>query len=74
MYSRLSGILPYISFGLSAWGQAAKCHLDKLLKLQKRAIRFIYFVDFQSSVIPLFYSSNISPINILFTESIANLM
>ena len=67
-------ILPYISFGLSAWGQAAKHHLDKLLKLQKRAIRFIYFVDIQSSAIPLFYSSNISPINILFTESIANLM
>ena len=67
-------ILPYISFGLSAWGQAAKCHLDKLLKLQKRAIRFIYFVDFQSSAIPLVYSSNISPINVLYTESIANLM
>ena len=43
-------ILPYISFGLSAWGQAAKHHLDKLLKLQKRAIRFIYFIDFQSIV------------------------
>ena len=66
--------MPYISFGVSAWGQVAKCHLDKLLKLQKRAIRFIYFVDFQSSAIPLFYSSNISPINVLFTESIANLM
>ena len=71
-YSSL--ILPYISFRLSAWGQDAKCHLDKLLKLQKRAIRFIYFVDFQSSAIPLFYSSNISPIIVLFTESIANLM
>ena len=67
-------ILPYISFGISAWGQAAKCHLDKLLKLQKRAIRFINFVDFQSSAIQLFYSLNISPINVLFTESIANLM
>ena len=42
--------------------------------LQKRAIRFIYFVDFQSSAIPLFYSSNISPINVPYTESIANLM
>ena len=66
--------MPYISFGVSAWGQVAKCHLDKLLKLQKRAIRFINFVDFQSSAIPLFYSLNISPINVLFTESIANLM
>ena len=63
-------LLPYISFG----GQAAQCHLDNLLKLQKRAIRFNYFVDFQSSAIPLFYSSNISQINILFNESIANLI
>ena len=62
--------MPKISFGLSGWGQAA----GKLLILQKRAIRFIYFVDFQSSAIPLFYSSNILTINILFTESVANLM
>ena len=67
-------ILPYISYGLSAWGQAAKCHLDKVLKLQKRALRFIYLADCRDSAIPLFYSSNISPINVLFTETIAGLM
>jgi len=67
-------ILPYISFGLSAWGQAAKCHVEKLLKLQKRAIRLICFLDYRSSAIPFFSSSNTSPINILFTETIAGLM
>ena len=67
-------ILPYISYGLSAWGQAAKCHLDKVLKLQKRALRFIHFADFRSSAIPLFYLSNISPLNVLFVESVAGLM
>ena len=67
-------ILPYISFGISAWGQAAKRHLDKLLILQKRAVRLIYFFDRRKSAIPLFYSSNISPINVLFTETIACLM
>ena len=28
-------IFPYISYGLSAWGHAAKTHLDKILLLQK---------------------------------------
>ena len=29
-------IFPYISYGLNAWGQAAKTHLDKILLLQKK--------------------------------------
>ena len=28
-----------------AWGQAYKSYLEKLLKLQKRALRFIYFSE-----------------------------
>ena len=62
-------ILPYISFGISVWGQAAKRHLDKLLILQKLAVRLIFFFDRRKSAIPLSYSSNISPINVLFTET-----
>jgi len=32
-------ILPYLSYGLAAWGQAAKTHIQKLLVLQKRVLR-----------------------------------
>ena len=32
-------ILPYLSYGLAAWGQAAKPHLQKILMLQKRVLR-----------------------------------
>ena len=28
-------IAPYLTYGLTAWGQACKSYLDKLLKLQK---------------------------------------
>jgi hypothetical protein len=31
-------ILPHLTYGIVLWGQAAKCHIDKILKLQKRAI------------------------------------
>ena len=30
-------IFPYLSYGLVAWGQAAKTHLEKLLRLQKKS-------------------------------------
>ena len=35
-------IVPYITYGLSFWGQACKSYLHKILLLQKRALRFMY--------------------------------
>ena len=31
-------VAPYLTYGLIVWGQACKSYLDKLLKLQKRAV------------------------------------
>ena len=37
-------ILPYLTNGLAgAWGQPAKTHLQKILVLQKRVLRLMYF-------------------------------
>ena len=33
-------ITPYLTYGISAWGYCAKTHLNRLLILQKRALRF----------------------------------
>ena len=38
-------IAPYITYGLRVWGQACKSYFDKLLKLQKRALDFIFFLS-----------------------------
>ena len=38
-------IVPYLTCGLTVWGQACKSYPDKLLRLQKRALRFLYFSD-----------------------------
>ena len=38
-------ILPYFTYGLVAWGNAAKNYLNKIVVLQKRVLRLIYFVD-----------------------------
>ena len=59
-------IFPYLSYGLVAWGQASKTHLDKLLILQKRAVRQINFASFRSYAVPYFLHSNIMPITMLY--------
>ena len=55
LYSTL--ILPYINYGILAWGNAANVHLDGLLKVQKRAIRIICGVTTRSHTNILFYEN-----------------
>ena len=47
-------ILPYISYGICAWGHAAETHLHKLLVLQKRALGLMFFADPRTHAVPLF--------------------
>ena len=65
-------IAPYLTYGLTAWGQACKSYLEKLLKLQKWALRFIYFSDHNEHAIPLFVDAHILPPKFVHYESIAN--
>ena len=67
-------IAPYLSYGLIVWGQACKSYLDKLLKLQKRVLPFIYFSDHNQHAIPLFSDAGILPLQFSYFELAANLM
>ena len=67
-------VAPYLTYGLAIWGQACKSYLDKVLKLQKRALRFIFFSGPSEHAIPLFLDAQVLPIKFLYYESIANLM
>ena len=67
-------ILPYFSYGLAAWGQAAKCHLQKILVLQKRVLRLMYFSGPRAHAVHLFTSSKILPLNMLYMETISSIM
>ena len=65
----------YLSYGLSLWGQASKTYLDKLLVLQKRALRLIHLsTNKNEHAVPLFIKINILPISFLYVESISNLI
>ena len=59
-------MFPYLTYGLIAWGQAAQTHLNKLLLLQKRTMCFITFVKPRTQAVPLFMSSKIFPVNMLY--------
>ena len=47
-------IRPYLSYAIAVWGSADKCHINKILILQKRALCFIYFAKLRDHAIPFF--------------------
>ena len=51
-------ILPYITYGIVVWGQAAETNLDKLLILQKRAL-FVKFTLLHTDLMRSRHSSSI---------------
>ena len=67
-------IQPYLLYGIVAWGHAGKIYRSKLLRLQKRALRLMFFGDYKSHAIPLFISSNLLPLDLLYFKSVAILM
>ena len=56
------------------WGQAYKCHVDKILILQKRALRFMYSTKKNEHTIPLFINAKILPLNFLYYKTLSELM
>ena len=67
-------ILPYISYSICAWGHAAEMHLQKLLVLQKRALRLMFFAEPRTHAVPLFLETKQLPISFLLFEQMSLLM
>ena len=55
-------IHPHLNYGLAAWGQASKTSLNKILILQKKVLRMMYFTDIREHAIPLFIDADILPV------------
>ena len=47
-------VLPYINYGVVLWGNNNKTRLNRISKLQKRAIRIISKADYRCDTLPLF--------------------
>ena len=66
-------IQPYTTYGIVVWGNTFKTYLDKILKLQKRALRPMYFKNCKEHTIPLFVKSKILLIHMLYYKTTGNL-
>ena len=67
-------VVPYLRYGLIAWGQTGKTQLNKLLILQKRALRFMCFADRCDHAFPLFLRAQTLPIHFLYYKLLAETM
>ena len=63
-------VQPYLSYGIAVWGQAAPTNLEKILILQKRALRLIHFKPFRFPAVPLLKLSNVRPLNFRYFKTI----
>jgi hypothetical protein len=52
-------ILPYLNYGILIWGNTCKTYLDKLIQLQKWAIRTVSNSHYRSHSAPLFAKYNV---------------
>ena len=59
-------VLPYLNYGILLWGNTCKSYLDKLIKLQKWAIRTISNSHYRSHTGPLFSKHDILTLNDMF--------
>ena len=64
-------IIPYLTYGTCAWGNCALTFQRKIVTLQKRALRLIYFCKPKEHTVPFFLKSNCLPLPSLFSEIVA---
>ena len=67
-------IMSYLTFGITCWGQVYNTYLNKILVLQKKALRFMDFVDRKTHAISLFLDAKILPVSFLYYRSTAVLL
>ena len=67
-------ILPYLTYGIILWGTACKVDLNRLVKLQKRAVRIISNSSYLCHTKPLFEKFNMLNVNQLFNKELGIFM
>ena len=60
-------IQPYLLYGITAWGRADKTHRNKILHLEKRALRLMFKCDYKTHAVPFFISSSLLSLDLLYS-------
>ena len=72
LYSTL--VLPYINYGILAWGNCSSYLLERILLLQKKAMRVVSNVHFRYHTHTLFFSNNVLKVHDLYKLNLAVFM
>ena len=72
LYSSL--ILPYLNYGILAWGKTQQTLLNRLLLLQKKSLRIIYHSAPLSNTYPLFVNDRLLKTNDLYLFHLGQFM
>ena len=72
LYSSL--ILPYLNYGLLAWGNTNQTLLDKLLLLQKKSLRIVFNLHTREHTDPFFSNHKILKIKDLYAFQLGQFM
>ena len=67
-------ILPYLNYGILIWGNTCKSYLDKLIKLQKWAIRTASNSPYRCHTRPIFAKYNVLTVTDMYTLEFGTLL
>ena len=67
-------VLPYLNYGILIWGDTCKSYLDKLIKLQKWAIRTVSNSHYRSHTGPIFAKYNVLTVTDMHTLEMGTFM
>ena len=67
-------ILPYLSYGVEAWFGASRTDSNKILTLQKKSVRAVFNLPFNSHTNDYFKNSNILKANDLYRLNLCSLV
>ncbi len=67
-------VLPYINYGILAWGSACSTYINQLYKIQKRALRIISNSSHRSSTKPLLIKYNVLSVEDMYNFELGTFM
>ena len=70
-YLQITHSTLFIVWNCSMWPCWENLYRAKILRLQKRALRLMFFGDYKSHAVPFFISSNRLPLDLLYFKSVA---
>eukprot|EP00914_Ancora_sagittata_P027835 GHVO01054401.1.p1 GENE.GHVO01054401.1~~GHVO01054401.1.p1 ORF type:complete len:290 (+),score=-23.50 GHVO01054401.1:74-871(+) len=60
-------VLPYLTYCIVVWGNAADVHIERLFRLQKKALRIICNAPYLAHTAPLFFYCSLLKVRDLYT-------